>query len=124
VLVDQKADPQRVIIISFYPEVIAECRRRIPRFQAHLISALKGIREEGKAAEVERLIQTSGAQGLQFDCNSAFDTEWTLGLKKRGLGLASWAVDDVATAKKVTDAGVDFITTNRPGPLRKELGGS
>jgi len=123
VLVDQKADPARVILISFYPEVIAECRRRLPRFQAHLISSLKGIREEGGVEAQERILALCGAQGLQFDCNSPFDPEWIQGLKKQGMGLASWAVDDVATAKKVTAAGVDYITTNRPGPLRKELEG-
>lgn len=124
VLINQKADPERVVLISFYPEVVAECRRRLPRFQVHLISALKDIGEEGKLDEAEQLIQISGAQGLQFDCKSAFDPQWLGTLKGRGLMLASWTVDDAATAKKVTEAGVDFITTNRPGPLRKELAGS
>ena len=38
-----------------------------------------------------------------------------------GLRLYVWTVDDAALAQKLAAAGVDGITTNRPGWLREEM---
>ena len=40
-----------------------------------------------------------------------------------GLKLYTWTVDDPAVARKQAAAGVDGLTTNRPGWLRKQLTG-
>lgn len=118
VLEAKKADPKRVILIAFDPEVIRACREKIPAFEAHLISSLKDVDQAAKAGEYKKGIEASGAQGLQFDCKAPVAKEWLTSLK---LPLTSWTVDDVATAKKVIGLGVANLTTNRPGPLRQEL---
>jgi glycerophosphoryl diester phosphodiesterase len=38
-----------------------------------------------------------------------------------GLKLYVWTVDDAAVARRLADAGVDGITTNKPKRLREQL---
>jgi len=47
--------------------------------------------------------------------------EFTAMLKFRHLKLLIRTVDDAVRAKELEAAGVDAITTNRPGWLRREL---
>ena len=121
ILARHKADPTRVILICFDAAVIASCREKMPQFQAHLISGLKGADSAKKAATYQAELAACHATGLQFDSRTSATTGWLAGLK---LPLASWTVNDVKTARKVIGLGVTYITTNRPGKLRQELAGS
>jgi glycerophosphoryl diester phosphodiesterase len=42
-------------------------------------------------------------------------------LRRRGLGVGVWTVDDAAEMRRFRELGVDFITTNRPDVLRATL---
>lgn len=117
ILREKKSDPQRVVLISFDTAVIAECRKKLPEYQAHWISSLKEADNPTKAASYAQELKKCGAQGLQFDCRTNARAEWLASLH---VPLTSWTVNDKTTAKKVTALGVQFITTNRPGALRKE----
>ncbi|WP_193213506.1 glycerophosphodiester phosphodiesterase family protein [Luteolibacter marinus] len=121
ILMEKKADPARVVLISFNGEVVAACREALPGFQAHLVSDLKGIEKEAKRSGYLAQLKQCRAQGLQFKAASAVEGDWLRARKEEGVMLTSWTVDDVATARKVIGFGVDNITTNRPGPLRAEL---
>ncbi|WP_035612158.1 glycerophosphodiester phosphodiesterase family protein [Haloferula sp. BvORR071] len=121
ILAEKHADPARVIFISFNADVVKACREQLPAFQAHLISDLKEFADPAKRAGYEQQLETSGAQGLQFNAKSPVEAEWLAKVKGKGLLLTSWTVDDGETAKKMIGFGVQHITTNRPGDLRKEL---
>ncbi|WP_367875206.1 glycerophosphodiester phosphodiesterase family protein [Luteolibacter sp. Populi] len=122
ILADKHADPARVTIISFNAEVISECRKQLPAYQAHLISDLKEFADPVKRRGYEEQLAACGSQGLQFKAASPVEGEWLAGLKAKGLLLTSWTVDDAVLAKKMIGFGVQHITTNRPGGLREELG--
>lgn len=118
ILEAKKADPKRVVLMSFDPLVVLACREKIPAFETHVISSLKNIDQPEKTDEYLKGVQASRAQGLQFDCKAPVSKEWLTSLK---LPLTAWTVDDVATAKKMIDFGVTNLTSNRPGQLRQEL---
>ena len=42
--------------------------------------------------------------------------------RRRGLQVNTWTVDDAAEAQRLIDLGVRALISNRPGPLRQELG--
>ncbi len=42
-------------------------------------------------------------------------------LRRAGLGVGAWTVDDPARMRQLASLGVDFITTNRPDLLREVL---
>jgi glycerophosphoryl diester phosphodiesterase len=41
-----------------------------------------------------------------------------------GLRVAAWTVDEVAEARRLQALGVEYVITNRPGALRRELEGT
>jgi glycerophosphoryl diester phosphodiesterase len=121
ILAEKKVDPAQVILISFDPQVISECRKKIPAFQAHLISSLKDFDLSGKPEVYAAVLKECGAQGLHFDARSEVTPDWLNQLKASGLSLTAWTADDATLARKMISFGVDTLATNRPGPLRIQL---
>ena len=121
VLEEKKADPARVVIISFNDDVIRECRLKMPEFQAHWLSDLKDLDKDDNAQVYRKRLEATNAQGFQFKAASPVTKEWLEPLKEKKMLLTSWTVDDPALARKMIGYGVNHITTNRPGGLRAEL---
>ena len=68
--------------------------------------------DQAKAAKLDGLDLASG-----FPIDSAFVQK----VHAAGLKLYTWTVDDPEVARKEAAAGVEGITTNRPGWLREQL---
>lgn len=116
-----QVDPKAIFIISFDAKVVAEARRLMPAYQAHLISSLKDYGDAAGMRKLDKTLKRSGATGLQFQFLPAITGEWIASLKSRGLLTDCWVVNDAEKAVKLVNDGVEFITTDRPGPLRAEL---
>lgn len=121
ILEEKKADPAQVIIIAFNDDVIRECRKTMPQFQAHWLSDLKDLDKGDNAQVYRKRFEATNAQGFQFKAVSPVTAEWLAPIKEKKLPLTSWTVDDPEIARKMIGLGVSNITTNRPGPLRAEL---
>lgn len=119
ILEEKHADPKQVVFISFNPKVIEACRKELPAYQAHWISSLKDF--PAKRDSYETSLTQCGAQGVQFDAKAPVDPAWLATIRGKGLPLTAWTVDEPELARKMIGYGVNHITTNRPGPLRKEL---
>jgi len=73
---------------------------------------------------VHELIKKALAASFDgLDLEKGFPIEGVLvdAVHQAGLKLYTWTVDDLETARKQAAAGVDGITTNRPGWLREQL---
>ncbi len=116
-----KLDPRAIVIISFNAKVVAEARRLMPDNQAHLVSSLDEYGHLAGMRKLDKALRRSGATGLQFQYLPAVTGEWIKSLKSRGLLTACWVVNKPEQAAKLAKGGIDFITTDRPGPLRAEL---
>lgn len=116
-----KYDPAKVVIISFDPAVIEESRKLLPEHEAHLVASTKNYGQPGSDEQLNAILTQTGAHGFQFGYRPEVTGEWMAGLKNRGLKLTSWTVNDPAYAADLISKGIQFITTDRPGPLRKEL---
>jgi glycerophosphoryl diester phosphodiesterase len=60
--------------------------------------------------------------GVDLDTRGPITAELVSNLKAAGLGIGVWTVDSPQRARELIAAGVEGITTNRPGWLRSELG--
>ena len=60
--------------------------------------------------------------GVDLDTRGPITAELVSKLKAAGLGVGVWTVDSPQRARELIAAGVEGITTNRPGWLRSELG--
>jgi glycerophosphoryl diester phosphodiesterase len=73
---------------------------------------------------VDELIPQAKAaklDGLDLDGGFPIDGAFVQKVHGAGLKLYTWTVDDPEVARKEAAAGVEGITTNRPGWLREQL---
>jgi glycerophosphoryl diester phosphodiesterase len=94
------------------------------QLRAHEVCWIVGYPREGPAPAIADLIQQARAAGLDgLDLNFRFpiDAAFVQKIHAVGLKLYTWTVDDPTVARPEVVAGVDGITTNRPGWLRQQL---
>ncbi len=65
--------------------------------------------------------QTNGLDGLDLEYKFPMDAAFVQKVHAAGLKLYTWTVDDPAVARALAAAGVDGLTTNRPGWMREQL---
>ena len=70
----------------------------------HIVKTTKGIRADGVDLEARP---------------EAIDVAFILHLRAAGLEVHVWTVNDAKLAQRMIDLGVDGITTDRPGWLRR-----
>ncbi|HUR58514.1 MAG TPA: glycerophosphodiester phosphodiesterase [Opitutaceae bacterium] len=113
--------PAQVAVISFNLEAVRAAKKALPRCEACWLLE----REPGRARPpVEEIIATCCAaelDGLDLEAEWPVDAAFAMRVRDAGLSLYAWTVDEAATAQALMAAGVDGITTNRPGWLREQI---
>jgi glycerophosphoryl diester phosphodiesterase len=108
-------------LITFDLEVARAAKQRLP---AHEVCWIVGYPSEGSAPAIEDLIsraKAAGLDGLDLNFRYPIDAGFVQKVRAAGLKLYTWTVDDPAVARAEAVAGVNGITTNRPGWLRQQL---
>ena len=126
VLESSRLTPQQTAVISFNAKVIAEARKQLPKHKAFWLTGLRKDKKTGRGApslkKVLSTLKETQADGLGCQAvPAAVDRSFMSALRSRGLELHVWTVDDLKTAVYFRELGVDSITTNRPGWLRKQM---
>ncbi|HXY32876.1 MAG TPA: glycerophosphodiester phosphodiesterase [Planctomycetaceae bacterium] len=119
--------PQQICLIGFSYEVMQAAKRQLPDLKCYWIVQLRKNRETGRwnpqLASLIRKAKEAGLDGIDFGDSPALDREFVGKVKQSGLGVYTWTVDVVDEAKRLQEAGVDGITTNRPGYMKESLVG-
>lgn len=119
--------PQQTCLIGFSYEVMQAAKRELPDLRCYWIVQLRKNRETGRwnpqLASLIRKAKEAGLDGIDFGDSPALDREFVGKVKQSGLGVYTWTVDVVDEAKRLQEAGVDGITTNRPGYMKESLVG-
>jgi glycerophosphoryl diester phosphodiesterase len=114
--------PAQTPIIGFGYETMRDAKAALPHLKVYwLVSANK----DKTWPTVEELIAKAKAaklDGLDLNYGFPIDKAFVKKVHDAGLELVTWTVDDADVARKHVEAGVDGITTNRPGWLREQLG--
>ena len=117
--------PAQVVVISFHLEAVRAAKRALPRCEGcWILERAAQARGNPSAASLDAIIAQARAAGLDgLDLEAEWPVDRTLAATVRAakLKLYVWTVDDSARARDVARAGVDGITTNRPGWLRERL---
>jgi len=119
-----KTPPQQLSVISFNYDTIKESRKLLPELEHYFLMGYKKDPVTGKMPELEAVIeQAKQAQltGLDLQFSWPFTPEFVGSIRKAGLKLIVWTIDDADVARKMVELGVDGITTNRPAWLRENL---
>lgn len=119
--------PEQTCLISFSYDVMRAAKHELPELKCYWIIELKKDRTIGvwmpRPLTVIHQAKAAGLDGIDFGDCPGLDREFVSQLKKSGLGVYTWTVDSVQEAKRLEAAGVDGITTNRPGFLKESLMG-
>ena len=117
--------PERIRLLSFSADLIAELKQRLPDWHAcwlydyrHIL--MNHIWHPSRERILDTL-QSSGAVGLASANRAFLDRELVNMLKRLSKEIHVWTVDRLPAAQQLCALGVDSIMTNRPGWLRRQL---
>ena len=114
--------PEQTVLIGFKYETMKEAKAALPKLQCLWLAGPTGKLK--KLAPLDELIQKAKAanlDGLDLESGFPIDGAFVQKVHDAGLKLYTWTVDDPEMARKEAAAGVEGITTNRPGWLRDQL---
>lgn len=116
---------KQIIAIGFALETMRRLKRDLAEIEVCWIAEFKrNWKTGGWSPQPNRLIQQAkeaGLDGLDLGARGPITASLVEEAKQAGLKLYVWTVDSPARAIQLLEAGVDGITTNRPGWLRKQL---
>jgi glycerophosphoryl diester phosphodiesterase len=115
--------PEQTVIIGFGLETMRQAKAKFPNLEVCWLVQPDNAGNVYRPS-VDELIQKAKAAHLDaLDLNSRFpiDSAFVKKVHAAGLKLYTWTVDETAIARAEVEAGVDGITTNRPGWLREQL---
>jgi glycerophosphoryl diester phosphodiesterase len=115
--------PEQTCLISFSYEVMQRVKKDLPALKCYWIVQLKRSRKTSMLSpplrEIIRKAKAAGLDGIDFGDSPVIDREFVAKVKKAGLGIYIWTVNTTKEAGRLEQAGVDGITTNRPGVLKE-----
>ncbi|MBA3315417.1 MAG: glycerophosphodiester phosphodiesterase [Planctomycetota bacterium] len=119
-------DGEKITIIAFDCDVIVGTKKLMPSIPAYWLSSIKQDKQTGEwGPPREELIakaKAAGVEGLDLQAQPVIDADYVKAVKDAGLEFYVWTVNDPAEAKRLVEAGVDGITTDRPGWMKEQLG--
>ena len=114
-----------LVAIGFSRQMMTQLKAQMPELEVCWISKFRRSWKTGRwtpgAAELIAAAQASGLDGVDLDASGPVNAALVNPLKAAGLKVCVWTVDTPARARKLIAAGVDGITTNRPGWLIEKL---
>jgi len=117
--------PGPLVAIGFSRETMRQLKAEMPALEVCWISKLRRHWRTGRwLPAAEKLIATAkelGVDGLDLDARSPINSALVEKLGAANLKVYVWTVDSPAKARQLVAAGVDGITTNRPGWLREQI---
>lgn len=119
-----KLPMEQTAMISFNIDTCREIKKRLPEMKVYYLADFKPNKETGKVITVEELIQTAkdaNLDGLDLSFKGPIDAAFVKKVKDAGLEMYVWTIDEPGVAKRMINAGVDGITSNRPQWLKEQI---
>lgn len=115
--------PAQIVLIGFGYETMQQAKAKMPQYEACWLASYKKAVADGYDSPKVLIEKAKAADldGLDLDYKFPIDAAFAAKVKAAGLKLYAWTVDDAAVARSLVTAGVDGITTNRPGWMREQL---
>ena len=113
----------QLAIISFNFDALKASKEKLPQIEHYFLMDYKTNSPAG-APRLGPLIEKARAakfDGLDLQFRWPIDKAFTKQVHDAGMKLVVWTVDDARVAHRMVEAGVDGITTDRPGWLREQL---
>ncbi|MDZ7618353.1 MAG: glycerophosphodiester phosphodiesterase [Patescibacteria group bacterium] len=128
VCLESGKSPWQTTVISFNLEVVREVKKTMPGVPAYWVMSVTPRAADPNEPKNVPLAQQipaakeAGADGLDVNWKSGIDADYLATVRRAGLELHAWTVNDAEQARTLAAVGIDSITTDRPGWLREQLG--
>lgn len=117
---------EEAAIICFDYDTTVAAKATFPDREVYWLSSIKRDEATGewlpRREELIEKAKAAGFDGLDLQARPVIDATYVKAVKDAGLAMHVWTVDDPIEAKRLAEAGVDGLTTNRPGFMRETLG--
>ena len=117
--------PEQVVLICFELAPCKAFKKLMPECKVYWLAGYKKPTADFSPPTAEDLIKIAkdaGVDGLDIAYQFPIDSSFVAKIHGAGLELHVWTVNDAAIAKKLVDAGVDSITTDKAQELIEQLG--
>ncbi len=118
-------DLEQIIVISFDEQVITDVEKLLPLVKTLWLVEFEkdnARRFRPTAPEVVETARRIGADGVDVEARrSVVNESFVQTVRDAGLELHVWTVNDRAVGRRMSQLGVDSITTDRPAWLREQL---
>ncbi len=122
VLESSHVPPEQTVLIGFGYETMRQAKLALPdRPVFWLAESDERTGEYPSVSDLVRSVRGAGLDGLDLHAGFPIDKAFVEVVHQAALMLYTWTVDDAERARELMAAGVDAITTNRPGWLRERL---
>ena len=115
----QELSIDQITVITFFPEVIREIKRRDANIKCNLLIAFDY--REITVDEIIDLAVKIDANGLGAQNHKRLNEQFIQSLKNTGKSVHVWTVNSRKEAEEYLKNGIDSITTNKPLYLRNYL---
>ncbi|MCG8584687.1 MAG: hypothetical protein MI757_08255 [Pirellulales bacterium] len=115
---------QSFAVISYDVSVAEGVKRSLPEVAAYLVARFEFDELKGWSPTVDELIRVArdaGLDGIDVQARDCVDAAFVATARDSNLATYVWTVDEPDEVRRLIDAGVLGVTTNRPGWLRKQL---
>lgn len=113
------------MLIAFEYDTISEAKRRMPDRRCYWLYGFSGREAETyrvrSQADLLQRVQQAALDGLDVKHSGEWTAELADALRKQGKALYVYTVNDADQARRLRDAGVAGITTDRPAYIREAL---
>jgi len=113
---------EQVTMICFQAEVVRTFKAKAPRHKVYWLTNFKRNKAGDWTPSIETVLQTlnsTKADGL--DSHHGIPPHAAKRILKEGFEWHVWTVNDLKAAKRLKELGVQSITTDVPGTLKKSL---
>jgi glycerophosphoryl diester phosphodiesterase len=125
-----KGSPKRgqFVVIAFSFDVASEAKKRLTDLPVYWLWGFseREKKEYGDPSLDDLIAKAKGASldGLDLNNKGPLTKEFVADVKRAGMEVIVYTVDDPVAAKDLVGMGVAGITTNRPAFLRERIAGS
>lgn len=113
--------PTQIAVIAFDLASASAAKKAVPHSEVAWILDHDAATRRSSIEAIVGQCREAALDGLDLSAGWPIDLSLVNQVHRAGLKLYVWTVDDPAVARRLVDAGVDGITTNRPGWLRAQL---
>lgn len=125
ILKESNIPPEKIRIISFHRNIIRAAKKNLPEIKAYLIFGWYFSKGEYFKSLAQKLIlrksSTVNCDGLVLYANSYIDEKFIHILKENNLDVCAYNVEDANKAIRLTNYGINSLTTNSPLKIRKAI---